>query len=290
GPAVRRAVRTRANKYTAETYIDRIHREHPDLDEQIRRLEAQKANGISQLNPYEHIPQTEKLSTAELKRLESLYEIRANLQVATNITSGDQAILFDPDNDRIIMANGDLTTPPDHAIIFAPGTGTDMTSFANSLTGISDAIVTELSERGRSGVVFTAMDGPWSTWLGEGFNGSEAEMAERAEKIQDLANNIRLEDYGANTEHVGIGYSAGESKFAISESKGHVTDESISIGGSYVGYSWIPDPNAEYTPSSTPTTQLITSTHSAFEHQTPSKPLRRYTSLLLAVTADKTTH
>lgn len=236
-------VRVKANERTAQNYIDRIKREHPNLESEIASIEAELDKRDSRITREEITSSNEDAE----HRLEELKEIRANLRVAEGIAAGDQAILFDPDNDRVVMANGDVASPPDHAAIFVPGTGTNMESFANGITSFGDGLVTALDRSGQDAVVFTIKDGPWSTWVGDGANSVESEMAERADKVQRLAEDMLLEDYGEATEYVGIGHSAGETKLSISEAQGVVYDENISGGGSYVGNFWVADPRAEYT-------------------------------------------
>ncbi|WP_159421494.1 hypothetical protein, partial [Gulosibacter bifidus] len=236
------AVRAQANKRTAQNYIDRIGSEHPNIDQEITELETKKNQRIVELgsdnagynNDYD-------------AKIQELREIRANLDAAETIINGREAILFDPNNDRIITVSGDFNTSVDYAAIFVPGTDTGMKSFSNGISDFGDSLVDELDAKGQNAVVFTIKDGSWSTWGGEGANSSENEMAERAEKVQRLAEDLRLEDFSPSTEYIGIGHSAGVPKLCISETEGAVYDEVISSGGAYVGHKWRPSPLTDYT-------------------------------------------
>lgn len=183
----------------------------------------------------------------ELNLLHELHEIRSKRDAALQIRNGTSAILFDPKNDRIATVAGDLNGNVDQAIIYAPGTGTNMQSFASGINSFGNSVVNELQDQQQNAIVLTVKDGPWSTWHGEGFNGSESEMRERGVKIHAIANDLRLEDYGPNTEYSAIGHSAGMSKIGTAETNGATFDNVISLSGSYVGSSWIADPSTEYT-------------------------------------------
>ncbi|WP_222822395.1 hypothetical protein, partial [Gulosibacter bifidus] len=235
-------IRTRANKRTAQEYIDHIKRDHPDLDQEIADLEKKKSQKMLELGS-DYIGYSADYDS----RIRELLEIRDNLAAAESITNGRDALLFDPHNDRIITVSGDINTPADHYVVYAPGTNTSMASFGTGVNDLGDGIINELRQRGASGVVFTVKDGPWSSFGLEGNSAIESEMAQRGEKINNFVNDLRLEDFDPNAEIVGAGYSSGMSKVGTAETMGAVFDEVISIAGSFPGTNWLPDPHAEYT-------------------------------------------
>lgn len=242
------AIRAKANRTNAKNYIEEVARDYPNLDEEIARLEDKYQRVILQESG-RHEPGTEWVTMTgnELNLLHELHEIRANRDAAIEIMDGTSAILFDPKNDRIATVAGDLGSSVDHAVIYAPGTGTNMQSFANGINDFGTSVVEELHKRSQSAIVVTVKDGPWSTWHGEGFNGSEPEMRERGVKVHAVANDLRLEDYGSETKYSAIGHSAGMSKIGTAETNGATFDEVISLGGSFVGHAWKADPTTEYT-------------------------------------------
>lgn len=242
------AIRAKANRTNAKNYIEEVARDYPNLDDDIARLEDKYQRVILQESG-RHEPGTEWVTMTgnELNLLHELHEIRANRDAAIEIMDGTSAILFDPKNDRIATVAGNLNGNVSQAIIYAPGTGTNMQSFANGINDIGKSVSQELRERGQPALVVTVKDGPWSTWYGEGFNGSESEMRERGAKIHAVANDLRLEDYGPNTEYSAIGHSSGMSKIGTAETNGATFDNVISLSGSYVGSSWIADPSTKYT-------------------------------------------
>ncbi len=235
------AVRASANDKNMQAYVDKVKREHPDLEEEIRQLQVEMKTPDS---PGERVHGAFPTSEEEAK-LEELQNLLASRLAAEALLEGDGAVKFDPMNDSVIAVNGDLTVSPDKVITYIPGTGATMASFSDGITDMPDDVIERLGERGQSGLAFTVKDGPWSTWQGEGANHSPEEMRERGEKVAEFQQLVQLEDYPAET--VAIGHSAGMSKHSAAELSGMVTDEVISIGGSYVFDEWIANPNAEYT-------------------------------------------
>ncbi|MFD2675536.1 hypothetical protein [Gulosibacter bifidus] len=238
------AIRKLANDKNMQAYIDKVNREHPDLEGEIERLKEEMNAPGSVQEERAGITITTDEEEARLAELEYLL---ASRNAAESLLDGGGAIKFDPENDSVIAISGELIDSPDKIITYVPGTGTDMSSFSGSITDMPEDVIERLADQDRSAVAFTVKDGPWSTWGGEGSNSSPEEMRERGEKVADFQRLVQIEDYGGDPETVAIGHSAGMTKVSAAEMGGMVTDESISLAGSYVYDEWRATPGAEYT-------------------------------------------
>lgn len=243
------AIRKLANDKNMQAYIDKVNREHPDLEGEIEKYkeEIYKPTHAREQQYGYRMPTSEERQ--QLERLEYLLESK---RAAEALLSGDGAIKFDPESDSVIAVQGDLTVIPDHVVTYVPGTGADMSSFAGDMVDMPSDVVATLGTDEQSAVAFTVKDGPWATWPneGEGSNFSPEEMRERGEKVAEFQKLVQMEDYvesNSNVETVAMGHSAGMTMVSAAEMDGMVTDESISLAGSYVYDEWRVAPGTEYT-------------------------------------------
>ncbi len=236
------AIRQLANDKNMQAYIDKVNRDHPDLEGEIEKYKEEITKPRhAREQQYGYRMPTPK----ERQHLEELEYLLESKRAAEALLSGDGAVKFDPEGDSVIAVNGDLTADPDKVVTYAPGTDTTMSSFAGGVTDLPGDVVSRLEKGGASAAAFTVKDGPWSTWRGEGANSDPNEMKERGEKVAEFQGLVQLEDY-KNAETVSIGHSAGMTKISAAEMAGMLTDESISIGGSYLYDEWRAAPGTEY--------------------------------------------
>ncbi|MFD2674578.1 hypothetical protein [Gulosibacter bifidus] len=229
-------IRKQANDANLQIYLDKSESEQPSAEIESRIKELEKSQNDGPLSSKEQ---------SELDELQKELERRA---AARDMLNGDGAITFSPEESRVVAVVGDLADTPDYLITHVPGTGTEMSSFADGgVRELPSDIVDALERQGKGAVAFVVKDGPWASWVGENSNSLHSAMERMGQSVYRLDEDLRIEDFAGDPREVGIVYSAGMSINSAAEVQGAHYDEVISLAGSYMVSSWESDATTEYT-------------------------------------------
>lgn len=234
-----------------------IDREVGELNQDIRELERRKKeleDGPWRPGKYLEI---RKLN----KELENLRE-QADFYNSMKTTNGGGALLFDPDNNRIIEVKGDINAAADELITFVPGTNTTKMSLRN-YSDLTAYLVEQGDARGKNAVAFNFYDGrfekfggddKWISWFGGHSNASQNHMRELGGHLSEFQQALAMEDFGRHADNNVIGHSAGHSVVTASEVANRTNskwadahyDNVHSLSGSYAPDGWQRQYSTEY--------------------------------------------
>lgn len=179
---------------------------------------------------------------------------------------GAGAILFDPDNNRLITAQGDMRKSAGEVVTFVPGTTTTKLKMENysDLTGY---LVDQGNTLGTNTVAFGFFDGrfdhfdplvgeddQWISWDGAHSNANPFHLRQLGANLAEFQEELALEEFSRDADNNVIGHSAGHSVATASEiaskTRSGVPDAHYdgvhSLSGSYAPPGWERHYSTEY--------------------------------------------
>lgn len=232
-----------------------IDREVGELDERIKQERA-RIDAMKDGMWYEGRDELIRKLEAELAGLED----RRNYFESLKSGDGNGAVLFDPDNNRVIEMIGDPTQANVKEVVtFVPGTTTDLNGMGK-YSALPSELVAEGARRGEATVGFNFYDGrhqgdgAWIEWLGGRANSSDKHLNDLGANLAEFQEALAAEDFSRGADNNVLGHSAGHSVVAASEVASQHRDgvpdahyDNVhSLSGSYMPKGWTPQGATEY--------------------------------------------
>lgn len=145
-----------------------------------------------------------------------------------------QLVVYDPQQDRIVEAIGDLSAPASQVVTYVPGTDANLEGF---YTGDTQQVGRYVENKVDGTVVFVYKDGPWAEWgLGGRDNAlpNSDYVRDRGADLARFQQSMSREPNVSNASTVAISHSWGTTAMASSEVAGAQHDSVISLSGAYL--------------------------------------------------------
>lgn len=249
--------RIRANDLNIDREIGELDREIAELEEKLDKLDPDKRD-LLYMNPGQINRENNERRLIE----KQLDELRGRRDFYEHLKSGDGngAVLFDPDNNRIIEMIGDPSRADVKEVVtFVPGTNTNLDNL-REYSDVPRYLVEQGEQTGKPTIGFNFYDGRfegdgnWIDWFGERANHKDSHLHELGGNLAEFQEALAAEDFSRRADNNVIGHSAGHSVVTASEVSGDRGtgpsnaryDHVHSLSGSYAPKGWEAQTNTEY--------------------------------------------
>ncbi|MFD2674917.1 hypothetical protein [Gulosibacter bifidus] len=246
-------------------FTDRIRANDININREVAELQAEIGQLKREIDEGKHkdlfwTPFTNESEKAQ----ERLSNLEKRQKYFNSLLSGDGngAVLFDPDNNRVIEMVGDPKANVKDVVTFVSGTNTtintvgDYSNFPKYLVDAGDA-------QGNPTVAFNFYDGrfegedKWINWPWEGAarsNDNPWHLRDLGANLSEFQEAVASEDFSHKADNHVVGHSAGHSVVTASEFSSKVRDgvpdahyDNVhSLSGSYAPGGWSQQGNTEY--------------------------------------------
>lgn len=237
-----------------------IDREIGELDDEIAELRKQLETGEFKDNKWTFWKNEGENERAKIQERIDKLEDRRNFYDSLKSGDGNGAVLFDPDNNRIIEMIGDPNQQNTAEVItMVSGTNTNIDG-VGGYSALPKYLVEQGAQQGKPAVAFNFYDGRfegednWITWTGDHSNQNEGHLQQLGANLAEFQESLALEDVSRHADNNVIGHSAGHSVVTASEVASQYRqgapdahyDNLHSLSGSYAPEGWQPQGATEY--------------------------------------------
>lgn len=237
-----------------------IDREIGELDNQIADLRQQLRTGEFDDNKWTF---WKNEGEDERKKIEErIAELEGRRNYFDSLKSGDGngAVLFDPDNNRVVEMIGDPSQQGIAEVVtMVSGTNTTIDSVGN-YSELPKYLVEQGTQQGKPAVAFNFYDGrfqgedEWISWSGDHSNRNEPHLQQLGANLAEFQEALAVEDMSRGADNNVIGHSAGHSVVTASEVASQYRegvpnatyDNLHSLSGSYAPSGWSAQGGTEY--------------------------------------------
>ena len=242
----------------------RVQANDKNIDREVSELNAEIEKLTKEIEDGKHNDKWFTFKDEEEKAKETLETLTKRRDYFETLRSGDGngAVLFDPDNNRVIEMVGDPSGATKDVVTFVSGTNTTINSVGD-YADLPDYLVREGNVNGNPTVAFNFYDGrfqgedKWISWPWEDpktSNDNPWHLRELGANLAEFQEAVAAEDFSRNAESHVIGHSAGHSVVTASEFASKTRDgvpdahydHVHSLSGSYAPYGWSQQGSTEY--------------------------------------------
>lgn len=237
-----------------------IDREVGELDKQIADLRRQLETGEFKDNKLTFWSNEGENERKEVEARIAQLEGRRDYFETLRSGDGNGAVLFDPDNNRVIEMIGDPTRADTTEVItMVSGTNTTIND-VGGYSAMPKYLVDQAENIGQNAVGFNFYDGrfqgegEWISWVGDHANSNDRHLQQLGANLAEFQEGLALEDFSRSADNNVIGHSAGHSVVTASEVASKYRDgvpdahydHLHSLSGSYMPEGWAPQGGTEY--------------------------------------------